>query len=128
MPDYTLVNLNEIDDAAAQHGVGDLQEARFPREPLGLRDSGLGHLVVKPGVRQPFAHRHGEAEEVHVMLNGSGRVKLDDEVLDVAAGDVLRVGPGVTRMFEAGTDGLEYVVFSPRHEGDAEVVPDFWDD
>jgi mannose-6-phosphate isomerase-like protein (cupin superfamily) len=126
MADYTRVNLRDVDDMAAKHGFGEQQEARFPREALGLDASGVGHLRVKPGQRQPFAHRHNEAEEVHVVLSGSGRMKLDDEIVKVGADDVIRVGPGVTRAFEAGPDGLEYLVFSPRHEGDAEIVQDFW--
>ena len=126
MGDYTKVNLRDVEDMAAKHGLGEHQEARFPREALDLDASGVGHLRVKPGKRQPFAHRHNEAEEVHVVLEGSGRIKLDDEIVEVGADDVIRVGPGVTRAFEAGPDGLEYVVFSPRHEGDAEMVQDFW--
>ena len=86
----------------------------------------MGHLRVKPDQRQPFAHKHGQAEEVHVILSGAGRMKLDDEILEVRANDVIRVGPDVTRIFEAGPEGLEYLVFSPRHEGDAEMVQDFW--
>ena len=128
MTDYTKVSLRDVEDQAAKHGFGDRQEARFPRDALGLEASGVGHLRVKPGQRQPFAHRHHEAEELHVILEGSGRVRLDDEIVDVRADDVIRVGPGVTRAFEAGPDGLEYVVFSPRHEGDAEVVQGFWEE
>ena len=93
MPDYTRVNLRDVEDQAAKHGFGDHQEARFPREALGLEASGVGHLRVKPNQRQPFAHRHNEAEEVHVVLEGSGRVKLDDEVIDVGADDVIRIVP-----------------------------------
>lgn len=126
MTDYTRVNLGAVEDMAAKHGFSEHQEARFPREDLGLEASALGYLAVKPGQRQPFAHKHNEAEEVHVILSGSGRVKLDDEIVDVSARDVLRVGPSVTRAFEAGPEGLEYLVFSPRHEGDAVIVQDFW--
>lgn len=128
MADYTKVNLRDVEDMAAKHGLSEQQEARFPRGALGLEASGVGHLRVKPGQRQPFAHRHNEAEELHVVLEGSGRVKLDDEIIQVGADDVIRVGPGVTRMFEAGPDGLEYLVFSPRHEDDAEIVQGFWTD
>jgi mannose-6-phosphate isomerase-like protein (cupin superfamily) len=126
MSDHTKVSLDEVEDMAAKHGFGEQQEARFPREDIGLEASALGHMTVKPGQRQPFAHKHNEAEEVHVIIGGSGRVRLDDEIVDVRARDILRVGPSVTRAFEAGPEGLEYVVFSPRHEDDAEVVQDFW--
>ncbi len=54
-------------------------------------------------------------------------MKIDDERLAVGPRDVIRVDPTSTRAFEAGDDGLEYLVFSPRHEGDAEIVKDFWD-
>lgn len=128
MTDYTRVNLQAVEDQAAKHGLGELQEARFPREDLGLETTGVGHLRVKPGKRQPFAHRHNVAEEVHVVISGTGRVKLDEEIVEVGPHDVIRVGPGVTRSFEAGPDGLEYLVFGPRHEGDAEIVQGFWDD
>jgi mannose-6-phosphate isomerase-like protein (cupin superfamily) len=125
MTDYTRVNLDAVENMAAKHGITD-QEARFPREDLGLDTDAFAHIRVQPGKRQPFAHKHGEAEEVHVVLAGGGRVKLDDEIVKVGPRDVLRVGPSVTRMFEAGPDGLEYIVFGRRHEGDAEMVQDFW--
>jgi mannose-6-phosphate isomerase-like protein (cupin superfamily) len=124
---YTKTNLLEIEDSAAKFGYGELQESRFPREQLGLETSGLAYHRVRPAQRQPFAHRHERAEEVHVVLAGSGYLKVDDERVPVAALDVIRVPPGVTRAFEAGPDGLDYVVFSPRHEGESEMVRDFWD-
>jgi mannose-6-phosphate isomerase-like protein (cupin superfamily) len=124
---YTKTNLREVEDSAAKFGYGELQESRFPREQLGLETSGLAYHRVRPGQRQPFAHRHERAEEVHVVLAGSGYLKVDDERVPVAALDVIRVPPGVTRAFEAGPDGLDYVVFSPRHEGESEMVRDFWD-
>jgi uncharacterized cupin superfamily protein len=126
MGDYTKMNLDEAEDMAAKHGLGDFQEARMPREPLGLGETAFGHLRVKPGQRQPFAHKHGEAEEVHFVVSGGGRMKLDEDIIEVGPRDVIRVGPSVTRMFEAGPDGLEYLVFGSRHEGDAEIVQDFW--
>jgi mannose-6-phosphate isomerase-like protein (cupin superfamily) len=128
MSHYTRVNLREVEDSAAKHGFGDSQESRFPREPLGLEGSGLAHHVVKPGKRQAFAHRHQVAEEVHVILSGAGTLRVDDDHIEVTAMDVIRISPGATRAFEAGPDGLEYVVFSPRFEGDAEIVQSFWGD
>src|SRR5215207_9874695 len=124
---YDKVNLGEVTDAAAEHGLGELQEARFPREVVGTEASGLAHIKVKPGQRQPFAHRHGQAEELHVILSGSGTMKIDDALVPVGPLDVVRVDPASARGFEAGAEGLEYLVFSPRHGGDAEIVKDFWD-
>lgn len=123
---YAKKNLRDVEDVAAKHGLSNAQEARFPRADLGAEQTGLNYLIIKPGQREAFAHRHGEAEEIYVVLAGSGRVKLDEELVDLAPRDSVRVSPGVTRSFEAGRDGLEVLVFGPHMEGDAEMVPDFW--
>lgn len=124
---YTKKNLREVEDSAAQHGLSETQEARFARGALGAEQTGLNFLTVKPGRREAFAHRHHQAEEIYVVLGGSGRVKLDDEMVELAPLDAVRVAPGTTRAFEAGPDGLEVLVFGARFEGDGELVQGFWD-
>ena len=125
---YTLRRLDDIEDAAERFGLGEVQESRFATEDLGAERTGLSYHRVKPGMRQGFAHRHENAEEVYVVLRGSGRVKLDDDVVELSERDALRVAPPVTRMFEAGPDGLELLAFGPRHKGDGEIFPDWWRD
>lgn len=123
---YAKKNLREVEDAAAQRGLSENQEARFARSDLGAEQTGLNLLTVKPGKREAFAHRHRTAEEIYVVVAGAGRVKLDEEVVELAPLDAVRVSPGVTRCFEAGAEGLEVLVFGPRVESDGEIVPDFW--
>ena len=123
---YTLKNLRDVANVAAEHGITD-QEARFPRNDLDLDALGIALIKVKPGKRQPFAHRHNEAEEVYVVLSGSGRIKLDDETVELKELDAVRMDPEVTRAIEAGPDGIEFLAFGPRYEGDSEIVRDFWD-
>jgi mannose-6-phosphate isomerase-like protein (cupin superfamily) len=125
---YAKVNLRAVEDSAAEHGLSEHQEARFPRGELGAEQTGMNLLIVKPSQREAFAHRHERAEEVYVVLSGSGRVKLDDELVELQPLDAVRVGPGVTRSFEAGPDGLEVLIFGAHVEGDSELVQDFWDD
>ena len=125
---YTFKNLAEVEDSAPKFGYGELQEARFANEDLESERIGLSFLRVKSGKRQGFAHRHEDAEEVYVVLSGSGRVKLDDEVLEIERLDAIRVTPGVTRQFEGGPHGLELIVFGPRHEGDGELIHGWWSD
>jgi mannose-6-phosphate isomerase-like protein (cupin superfamily) len=122
---YTVKNLREVEDMAAAGGFGDNQEARFAHGELDAEQTGVSLQLVKPGKRHAFAHRHKQAEEVYVVLSGSGRVKLDDEIVEVGAMDAIRIAPRVTRAFEAGPDGLELLVFGPRAQGDAEIVQDF---
>jgi mannose-6-phosphate isomerase-like protein (cupin superfamily) len=130
MSDYQIKNLREVEDMAVEHGFSETQEARFPRSDLGAESTGFAYHVVRAGKRQAFAHRHDEAEEVNVVISGSGRVKLDDEVVEVGPMDAIRIAPRVTRAFEAGPDGLELLVFGPRHDQDGETMPmrDFWAD
>lgn len=126
--DYTIKNLREAKDVAAEAGLSDSLEARFAHEDLESETSGLSYQVIKAGQRQPFAHKHGEMEEIYVVISGSGRVKLDDELKDVGPLDAIRIAPSVIRAFEGGDDDLVLLVFSPRAEGDSEVVQDFsWD-
>ncbi|HEY7690797.1 MAG TPA: cupin domain-containing protein [Gaiellaceae bacterium] len=124
---FSKRNLREVEDSAVRFGLSDTQEARFPRGDLGAEQTGLNYLIVKPGRREAFAHRHGEAEELYVVLAGRGRVKLDDELVELEPLDVVRVSPGVTRAFEAGEEGLEILIFGPHVEDDAEVIEGFWD-
>lgn len=126
--DHTIKNLRDVEDMAATQGFGDVQEARFAHGDLKAEQIGISLQRVKPGKRHAFAHRHKQAEEVYVVVSGSGRVKLDDEAKEVRPLDAIRVGPSVTRAFEAGDEGLELIAFSPRAKGDAEIVEDFsWD-
>src|ERR1700750_2137429 len=98
---YTIKNLRDVDDMAADQGFGEVQEARFAQGDLDSEQSGISLQKVKPGKRHAFAHRHQNAEEIYVVISGSGRVKLDDEVEEVSELDAIRVAPSVTRAFEA---------------------------
>jgi quercetin dioxygenase-like cupin family protein len=125
---YTIKNLAETPDSAVKFGLSEMGQAHFPREELGAESTGLSYQVLKPGKRQAFGHRHDDAEEVYVVLSGSGRVRLDDEIVDIARLDAIRVAPSVMRAFEAGADGLEWMAFGPRHDKDGETDSEFWPD
>jgi mannose-6-phosphate isomerase-like protein (cupin superfamily) len=126
---YTHKNLTEVEDSAPKFGFGEHQEARFARTDYDAEQTGFSYHRVKPGKRQGFGHRHDHAEEVYVVIRGSGRVKLDDDIVELVELDAVRVAPGVTRQFEAGDDGLDVLVFGPHHEDDrGELVEDAWAD
>ena len=128
MPDFTIKNLKEVDDSAADRG-GDV-EARFGRNHLDSEHLGISYFRYGPGFKAPYGHRHREQEEAYVVVGGSGRMRLDDEIVEVKQWDVVRVAPQVVRAFEGGPDGLEFIaVGSDRPEGgDGEMIQDFWTD
>lgn len=125
---YTQINLTEIEDAAPANGFADRWQARVAQTALGAEQTGVTYFRLLAGKRSPFVHRHASAEEIYVILSGSGRVKLDDEIMDVRALDAIRVAPEVARAFEAGGDGLEFLALGPHHPGDGEAVEDGWVD
>ena len=129
MPEpFTKLNLDAVDDAAPANGFGDRWEARVARQALAAERTGVSFFRLLPGKRSPFTHRHTDAEEVYVVLGGSGRVKLDGELLDVGPLDCIRVAPTTARAFEAWPDGLEFLAFGAHHPGDGEPVQDPWTD
>jgi quercetin dioxygenase-like cupin family protein len=123
---YTIKNLRDSEDSAPKFGLSEVGEAHFPREELAAESTGLAYHVLKPGKRSAFGHRHEAAEEIAVVLSGGGRVRLDEEIRDIAELDAICISPSVTRAFEAGPDGLTLLVFGPRHAGDGEILQDFW--
>jgi mannose-6-phosphate isomerase-like protein (cupin superfamily) len=125
---FTHMKLLDVNDSAAEFGYGDVQEARFAMGDLEAEETGISHLRLKPGRRSPFGHKHESAEEVYVVLSGSGRMKLDEEIVEVEALDAIRVAPAVTRAFEAGPDGLEVLAVGARRDGDGEIFPGWWSD
>ena len=123
---YTQISLADLDDAAPANGFGDRWEARLARSALGAEVTGITHFRLRPGRRSPFAHRHAAAEEIYVILNGTGHMKLDDQLVEVEPLDAICVAPEVVRAFEAGPDGLEFLAFGPHRSGDGEQVADPW--
>jgi mannose-6-phosphate isomerase-like protein (cupin superfamily) len=123
MSDYAIVNLLEMEDTVQGRLEG--LEGRFSRKHLGSRDIGVSHWKYAPNLRNPVGHSHREQEEAYVVVVGSGRVRLGDEIRDIRQWDVVRVGPEVIRSFEAGPDGLELIaVGGPKPEGGDGVTSD----
>lgn len=131
MSDFTISNLkNDVEDAAPKFGMSPDVEAHFATTAMGANRLGISYQRLAPDARMPFGHKHAEQEEIYVVVDGSGRVKLDDEIRDVAQWDAVRVGPETVRCFEAGADGLALIVVGAPFEGanDAELIQGWWAD
>ena len=115
---FTLRNLKEdLEDLGSRFdGAPDL-EFRLATEALELEQSGLSYQRVPPGYRFPYGHTHKKQEEVYVVVYGSGRMKLDDEVVELKEWDAVRVPPGTWRGYEAGPEGLEIIVIGAPNLG-----------
>jgi mannose-6-phosphate isomerase-like protein (cupin superfamily) len=128
MADYTIKNLGELENSNTRPESD--MEARFARKHLDSEHLGVSFFRYGPGFRSSVGHRHREQEEAYVVVGGSGRMKLDDEIIELKRWDVIRVAPSTVRAFEGGPEGIELIAIgSDRPEGgDGERVPDFWTD
>jgi mannose-6-phosphate isomerase-like protein (cupin superfamily) len=127
MSHYTHKSLPEIDDMAPQFGMPAEMQARFAGQPLGLDRTGLTYFRLAPGFRIPFGHRHEDQEEVYVVIRGSARIKIGDDVLELGELDAVRVPGDTLRNLEGGPDGAEVIAFGERAGQDqSEMVQGWW--
>jgi quercetin dioxygenase-like cupin family protein len=126
MDDFTIINLLEVEDSVAGRMAG--LEGRFARTSLDSRDIGVSHFRYAPNLRGTRGHRHGEQEEVYIVVSGSGKVLLDGAAHELRRWDVVRVAPQVVRAFGAGPQGLELIAIGgPKPEGgDGEILEVTW--
>jgi uncharacterized cupin superfamily protein len=128
VPAFTIANLkDDVEDQAPKFGHSPDLEARFAGGALECEQLGLSYQRLAPNVRMPFGHRHKEQEEVYVVVEGGGKVKLGDDVVDVRQWDAVRVAPDTVRTFEAGPDGLVLLALGATAvaAGDVEMT-DAW--
>lgn len=128
MSGYTVKNLMDLEDRAKDQGSA--VEARLARPHIDSEHLGVSYFRYAPGFRSPVGHHHREQEEAYVVVNGSGRIKLDEDILQLRRWDVVRVAPHTVRAFEAGPDGLELIAIGSDRpeEGDGVLVQDWWTD
>ena len=122
--DFAIKNFEDIEPSG-----GDGVDGRFSRKFLDSTELGVSRWRFEPGKRT-LGHRHQVQEEVYTVIFGSGRLKLDDEIIEIKQWDVIRVAPQVARGFEAGPAGLEIIAAggSKPEGGDGELVEGHWPD
>jgi mannose-6-phosphate isomerase-like protein (cupin superfamily) len=131
MADYTKINLkDDVEDQAPNFGLAPHIEARMARVPLELENCGISYQRLSPNFRLPFGHRHKRQEEVYVLVSGSARIKLDDEVVQLKQWDAVRVPKDTMRSLEAGGEGAELIAVGAPNTGpgDADMEQGWWSD
>jgi mannose-6-phosphate isomerase-like protein (cupin superfamily) len=130
MAGYTSKNLKEIEDQAPKFGLAPNLEFRVAGDPLEAEQSAISYLRVAPNYRLTFGHKHKQQEEIYLLVSGSARLKLDDEVLELRPLDAVRIAKETVRNVEAGPEGAELILFgAPKTgPGDAEVEAEWWTD
>jgi mannose-6-phosphate isomerase-like protein (cupin superfamily) len=130
MANYTKLNLREeVEDQAPKFGMNEM-EFRSARVPLEMQNAGLSFLRLDPNYRVPFGHHHKQQEEVYILVGGSARLKLDDEVVELKQWDAVRIPKDTMRNFEAGPEGAEVIAFGAPNvgSGDGPMEQSWWTD
>jgi quercetin dioxygenase-like cupin family protein len=128
MSAFTVKNLMEVEDSAGERSPE--LEVRFARKHLDSEHLGVSYFRYAPGYRSPTGHSHREQEEAYVVISGSGRVRLDQEIVGLRRWDVVRVSPHVVRGFEGGPDGMEIIAIGADRPAGGDGVPvyNWWTD
>ena len=130
MAGYTKLNLKEdVEDQAPKFGMPEL-EFRMARVPLELENSGVTYLRIDPNFRLPFGHTHNVQEEVYVLVSGSARLKLDDDIVELKPFDAVRIHKETMRNLEGGPEGAELIAIGAPNTGpgDGPMTQDWWTD
>jgi len=131
MGGYTVQNLNDVQNQGENFGINpDELQLRMAKDPLECQNAGISLLRLGPSFRVPFGHKHKTQEEIYVLVKGSGRMKIEDDVVEVQPLTAVRVDPGTMRSLEAGPEGADFVVIgAPKTgPGDGDVVQGWWSD
>jgi mannose-6-phosphate isomerase-like protein (cupin superfamily) len=131
---FTRTNLkHDLEDVGANFNGAPGLEFRLATDALELEQAGLCYQRIPPNYRFPYGHTHEVQEEIYIVVRGSGRMKLDDEIIELRELDAVRVPPGTWRGYEAGPDGLEILVsgapsLGEHRRDDVEGTRDWWTD
>lgn len=128
MASYTIRSLEDIPDVS-----GD-----YPGEMRMSAAGDLGNdqvafmwrrMPAQTGGKGSYGHRHKTAEEIYVVLDGTVQFKLEDEILDLGPGTVVRCAPECVRsVWNEGPEDATVFIFSKRTDpqGDVETIDGFW--
>jgi len=130
MAGYTKLNLLEVEDQAKKFDMSPDLEFRVARDQLKMENAALSYLRIAPNFRMPFGHRHQVQEEVYVLVSGSARLKLDDEIVELEPWDAVRMPKETVRNLEGGPEGAVLMLFAAPKTGpgDGPPIQGWWTD
>jgi mannose-6-phosphate isomerase-like protein (cupin superfamily) len=131
MADWAIRRLHDIPDV-----LGD-----YPGEMRMTAASDLGteqvaftwrRMPPQTGGKGSYGHRHKTQEELYFVASGVLQFKLEEQIFDVAAGNLVRVAPHVARsVWNDGPEDAVLIMCSVKSDdprADVEFVEDFWPD
>src|SRR5436189_809663 len=128
MPDYVIKHLDDAPDVLGDY-PGEMKMLTYE---LGAEKAAFTwrRMPQHTGGKGSYGHRHTEAEEIYFVAQGKLQFKLEDDVVDLEAGNAVLVPPHVVRsVWNDEPEDAVVIIVSQRvsdPQNDAVTVPDFW--
>jgi mannose-6-phosphate isomerase-like protein (cupin superfamily) len=129
MANYTVVKLDEVENQGVRLGLdANDMELRMARVAIEAENSGLSLLKLGPGFRSPYGHTHNVQEEIYVCIEGSMRMNVDGDLVEMTPLTAVRVSPAGMRAFEGGPEGATLLAIGAPNTGpgDGNNEPGWW--
>jgi mannose-6-phosphate isomerase-like protein (cupin superfamily) len=98
----------------------------FLKDHLNLTSMQVSLNKLRPGAAVPFYHAHKNNEELYIFTGGSGQMQIDDQLIDVQEGTVIRIAPAGWRTWRNNScEDLYYIVLQAK---DGSLDNDTFDD
>lgn len=98
----------------AQFVTGNFKGKVFLKDALGTTGSEISFGALPANTALPFFHAHKQNEEVYLVLKGSGKMQIDDDVFDLQEGTLVRVNPQGARSLKSGPDGMLFMCMQTK--------------
>jgi len=131
-----ILNLDEIEmhprpaAYAATGPAAERYDARmgFVAQRLGAQKLGYNVTAVPPGKRAFPFHNHRVNEEMFLILEGAGEIRIGAATYPVRKGDIIACPPGgketAHQIINTGTTELKYLAVSTRVSPEIAEYPD----
>lgn len=118
-PAYSILEAGPLDQWSHKEvtlpGLPSIPGKDYLKEQLGLTGCEISINSLLPGEVWPYNHSHKLNEEVYIFLKGNGQMKVDQEVISVTEGTILRVAPHAARTWRNNsTTPLVYLVIQTQ--------------
>lgn len=97
MSEIKTLNKGEKFAHASVGSLSSFEGKQFVKDATGATSCEISFGTLPNGAAVPFFHSHRENEENYIILSGSGKFQVNDEVFDIAEGSVIRVATNCDR-------------------------------
>lgn len=97
MSEIKTINNGEKFAHASVGSLRNFEGKQFVKDATGATSCEISFGTLPTGGSVPFFHSHKENEENYIILSGSGKFQVNDDVFDIAEGSVIRVATNCDR-------------------------------